>query len=72
MGVRRAALGRDLPVQDHPVWGGPGWKVFLDSTEDVGRTIPYVEQNPLKAHLPRQHFPFVTPYDNWPFRGKLR
>jgi REP element-mobilizing transposase RayT len=23
----------------HPVWGGPGWKVFLDSPEDVRRTI---------------------------------
>ncbi|MEO6437163.1 MAG: hypothetical protein ABIP55_15590, partial [Tepidisphaeraceae bacterium] len=20
---------------DHPVWGGPGWKVFLDSTDDI-------------------------------------
>ena len=34
------------------------------------RTVPYVEGNPLKAHLPAQRFPFVTPYDNWPFRGK--
>ena len=69
---RRAVLELDLRGPDHPVWGGPGWKVFLDSTEDVWRTIPYVEQNPLKAHLPPQHFPFVTPYDNWPLRGKLR
>ena len=25
---------------DHPVWGGPGWKVFLDHPDDVRRTIP--------------------------------
>jgi len=26
-------------MNNHPVWGGPGWKVFLDSPEDVRRTI---------------------------------
>jgi len=67
---RRAVLGLDRRGQNHPVWGGPGWKVFLDSTEDVWRTIPYVEQNPTKARLPRQHFPFVTLYDNWPLRER--
>jgi REP element-mobilizing transposase RayT len=54
---------RDL---EHPVWGGPGWKVFLDHPTDIWRTIPYVENNPLKMRLPRQKFDFVTPYDNWP------
>ena len=56
---------RDLGLRqdDHPVWGGPGWKVFLDSTDDIDRTIPYVEQNPVKAHLPAQKWSFVTPYD---------
>ena len=55
---------------DHPVWGGCGWKVFLDSTSDIRRTVRYVENNPLKARLPRQHHPFVTTYDNWPFRER--
>ena len=67
---RRAVVGAGLRGPDHPVWGGPGWKVFLDGTDDVWRTIPYVEQNPVKARLPRQHFPFVTPYDNWPFHRR--
>jgi len=28
------------------------------------RAIPYVEDNPLKQNLPRQHHPFVTPYES--------
>jgi hypothetical protein len=56
-----------LRQTDHPVWGGPGWKVFLDSTDDIRRTVRYVENNPVKARQPKQHHPFVTEYDNWPF-----
>jgi REP element-mobilizing transposase RayT len=51
---------------DHPIWGGPGWKVFLDHPDDVRRTIGYVERNPDPYHLPRQNWPFVQPYDGWP------
>ena len=50
----------------HPVWGGPGWKVFLDEPDDVWRTIPYVERNPLPLGRSVQRWPFVTAYDNWP------
>lgn len=57
---------------DHPVWGGCGYKVFLDSTEDIWRTIPYVEQNPTQLGLPKQVFPFVKPYDNFPFHKRSR
>ena len=47
---------------DRPVWGGHGWKVFLDEPADIWRTIGYVEHNPRIPQL----WPFVTPYDNWP------
>lgn len=50
---------------EHPVWGGPGWKVFLDSRGDIERTIRYVEDNPIPYRLPRQRWEFVTPYDGW-------
>lgn len=53
---------------DHPVWGGPGWKVFLDSRGDIERTIRYIEDNPIKQRMPAQRWPFVTPYDSWPQR----
>jgi hypothetical protein len=59
----RASGSRDT---DHPVWGGPGWKVFLDHPDEIRRTIKYINDNPVKAHLPIQSWPFVTPYDGWP------
>lgn len=51
---------------DHPVWGGPGWKVFLDHPDEVVRTRGYIERNPDPYRLPRQTYPFVYPYDGWP------
>src|SRR5204863_4506986 len=35
---------------NHPVWGGPGWKVFLHSPDDIRRTIKYINDNPIKLH----------------------
>ena len=51
---------------DHPAWGGPGWKVFLDCPEDIERTIGYVRQNPITHRLGVQDWAFVKPYDGWP------
>lgn len=50
----------------HPFWTRGGWKVFLDHPDEMRRTIRYIEQNPVKQRLPQQHWPFVSPYDNWP------
>jgi REP element-mobilizing transposase RayT len=50
----------------HPVWGGQGWKVFLDSPDDVRRTIEYIEDNPVQIRCPRQKWEFVAEYDGWP------
>jgi REP element-mobilizing transposase RayT len=56
---------------DHPVWTKNSWRVFLNTPDDVRRRIAYVERNPLKEGLPRQIWPFVTAYDNWPFHKQL-
>jgi REP element-mobilizing transposase RayT len=45
-----------------PAWARRGWKVYLDSVDDILRAIPYVEDNPTKQGMPVQHHPFVTPY----------
>jgi hypothetical protein len=58
-------------VRDHPVWTKNGWKVFLDTPDEVRQRIGYVRGNPLKEGLPRQEWPFVVPYDDWPFHKKL-
>lgn len=56
----------NLRPANHPAWGGPGWKVFLDHPDQVRRTIGYVEDNPIKMRQPRQTWNFVKRYDNWP------
>jgi REP element-mobilizing transposase RayT len=52
--------------ENHPTWGGPGWKVFLDHPDDIRRTIKYIEQNPIKIGLREQRWPFAKEYDGWP------
>ena len=49
----------------HPVWGGPGWKVFLNTRADIERVVRYIQMNPIRARRPPQNWPFVTPYDGW-------
>lgn len=54
-------------TEKHPTWtAGNGWKVFLEHPDDVRRTIPYIEKNPVKVGLPQQNWPFVKHYDSWP------
>jgi REP element-mobilizing transposase RayT len=60
--LRSAGLRGD----DHPVWGGPGWKVFLDRPDEIRRTVQYIEQNPVKWRLAEQSWAFVTAYNGWP------
>ena len=64
--ARWALIDARLRFGDHPVWTRGGWSVFLDHPDEVGRTIPYIEENPEKIRLPRQCWPFVVPYDRWP------
>jgi REP element-mobilizing transposase RayT len=67
---RQAVIDARRRPTEHPVWGGPGWKVFLNTREDMERTIAYIENNPIKAGLPPQRWGFVTPYDGWlPYRS---
>ena len=61
----RLRTSGDFP-DDHPVWGGPGWKVFLDHPDDIRRTIRYIEDNPIKTRRPAQVWGFVKQYDGWP------
>lgn len=63
---RVALADQQHRTSDHPIWGGPGWKVFLDHPNEIRRTIRYVELNLIKIGLPAQPWPFVTTYDGWP------
>ena len=66
--LRLSSLGA-VP-EEHPVWTKNGWKVFLNSPAAVRQRIQYVNNNPVKEGLSRQHWPFVVPYDGWPFHKR--
>jgi REP element-mobilizing transposase RayT len=51
--------------ENHPVWGGPGWKVFLNTREDIERVIEYIRNNAIQIGRPIQTWQFVTRYDGW-------
>jgi hypothetical protein len=65
--LRLSTLGIRAP--NHPVWTQGGWKGFLDHPDKIRRTIRYIDNNPIKEGLARQHRPFVTPYDGWPLHA---
>jgi len=52
---------------EHPVWTNGGYVNFVSTPEIVQRVIRYIENNPAKINLSTQLWPFVTPYDNWPY-----
>jgi REP-associated tyrosine transposase len=62
---RKALLEADRRPPDHPVWGGRGWKVFLNSRPDMERVVAYIRQNPVKIGRPIQEWDFVRRYDGW-------
>jgi len=67
------------PLADHRNWKDrppspwcqKPWVVFLDTDDDVVRSIDYVENNPLKHGLRRQCWSFVSRFDDGstPLRG---
>src|SRR5881296_3256779 len=56
---RQAMLEAGRRSGAHPVWGGKGWKGFLNTVADMRRTVAYIANNPVKAGLPPQSWPFV-------------
>jgi REP element-mobilizing transposase RayT len=62
---RDELIRADRRAPTHPVWGGPGWKVFLNARRDFERVIKYIRENPRKAGLAEQSWPFVKEYDGW-------
>lgn len=65
----RLSTGGTVPA-NHPVWTLGGWKTFLNTPDAVKSVIRYVENNPSKSGLAPQRWPFVKPYDNWPFHKR--
>jgi REP element-mobilizing transposase RayT len=64
-GSRERLIQSAARPANHPVWGGPGWKRFLNTRADIERVIAYIRNNPVVAVLPEQTWWFVKPYDGW-------
>jgi len=62
---RRELIDSRRRAPTHPVWGGPGWKVFLNTRDDIERTVRYIQDNPVKAGYADQRWDFVKHYDGW-------
>jgi REP element-mobilizing transposase RayT len=64
-GSKERLIATGVRNSDHPVWGGPGWRVFLETRTDIQRIVDYIRKNPVKAKLPEQRWAFVKEYDGW-------
>lgn len=72
-GVAREALRAFADVgSEHPVWSDRPYVVFVYDPPGVEGRIDYIVKNPDKEGLPPQHYPFVQPYDGWPFNRGAR
>jgi len=66
--TRTALIAAGLFPAEHPVWANRPYVVRKTDVPAVERCVPYIEDNPRKEGLPRQFYPWVTPYDGWPSR----
>ena len=42
-------------------WTRRCWKLFLNDESAIRAAARYIEQNPIAANMPQQHWSFVTP-----------
>ncbi len=74
--LKRAATRQLIAEELHPLaqyrqtngqlpspWTAGGWVVYLDTEEQVRQRIHYVEENPARAGLRFQRWPFVFPWE---------
>lgn len=68
--ARQALLRFPDVTEGHPIWSNRPYKVFLWTPDDVRGRIAYIRRNPAKDELDAQAWPFVVPYDGWPFHKR--
>ena len=68
---KKAIIHADCRPVNHPVWAGPGWKVFLNTRKDIEIRIQYIQENPIKSGRPAQLWDFVQEYNGWLPRPNL-
>jgi hypothetical protein len=68
--TRASLVAAGLFTTDHPVWADRSHDVFKHDVAAVKSGIEYIEDNPEKEGLPRQFYPWVTPYNGWPLHRR--
>ena len=63
--TRECLISKGSRNASHPVWGGPGWKRFLNTRGDIERVVQYIRKNPVAAGGEKQEWPFVKEYNGW-------
>ena len=61
-----------LVPRDHPVLSARACDVFKDDVLSVRTCVSYINDNFPKHRLPVEIYPFVKPYDDWPFQGLIQ
>ena len=72
MPARDAVRNLGRTADGHPIWANRPYSVYLYSPADVGRTIDYIQKNPLKDGLPEQQYACTISYSGWPFPNDPR
>ncbi len=62
---------RCLVPPDHPVLSARACDVFKDDVLSVRTCVRYINDNFARHRLPLEVYPFVKPYDDWPFQGQI-
>jgi hypothetical protein len=52
---------------EHPTWSDRRYKVFIYDPPGVRGRIGYIKDNPEKEGLEPQTYPFVIPYEGFPY-----
>jgi REP element-mobilizing transposase RayT len=69
---REALRHAGLIPPNHPLWADNPYRELIYTPAYARNRAEYAEKNPPKEGLPRQFWPFVIPYDGWPFHKKQR
>ena len=63
---RRLRLFADV-ADNHPIWSEWLCVVSLCTPGEVRRAVVHIGESPDQENLPPQDWPFVQPYDGWPY-----
>lgn len=68
--ARRLLRARCLVPPEHPVFIADACDWYKSTPEQIRACVSYIEDNFRKHRIPFVRYPFVLPYDGWPFHKR--